>query len=297
MLCVAAGIGLQAATLMPALAQEQAPAPVFQIAPPDELPWLHHWRFTTDLTHAEGVDIDNRRDRLGDNISDTVKIGLEAGIGRLGFGRIEVGQLGAQNSSRQLFLNDSGESDATSIGASGGIFVLPFLAIGGMVQYGWSDAQDRMTDPDTGTPLAVIDREDRQLKWAPFITVVYPIGRVELSATGSYFNVERHSDYSGSGATVEHDDGSLSAWTAGGTVGWWVVPELRLGAGATWIAVVDQKPQAGATPLDSSWGNARGDLLWRTPVPGVDLALHGGHDFDNRQGNGWSAGGGLAFRF
>ncbi|MDQ7251617.1 hypothetical protein [Dongia sedimenti] len=282
-----------------AVAQEQPadPIPTYAIVPAQQQPWLHHWRLSTDLTHAEGRDINSRAGREGDSNSDMARVGLEAGIGRYGFGRIEIGQQRSDNSSSQLFLNDDGDGDATSIGASGGMFILPFLAVGGMVQYSWAHAEDDMTDPGTGTLLAKIDRDDRQVKWAPFVTVAYPIGPVELSATGSYFNIERHSDYSGSGAVVEHDRGSLSAWTAAGNIGWWIVPRLRLGAGVTWIEIADQKPQTGATPLDGSWGNVRGDLLWRTPIDGVDLALHGGHDFDNRQGNGWSAGGGLAFRF
>jgi hypothetical protein len=288
--------GLNAACAAPALAQE-APAPVFQVAPPEAQPWLHHWRFTTDVTHAEGTDIDSRSERTGRSTSEAAKLGLEAGIGRYGFGRIEVGKQFGENSSRQEFLNDDGDSDATSIGASGGVFVLPFLAVGGRVEYAWSDSSDDMTDPGTGTLLAEIDRDDRQLKWAPFVTVVYPIGPVALSAGGSYFNLERHSDYSGLGATTDHDDGHVRAWTAQGEIDWWVVPELQLGGGVTWIAIADQKPQTGATPLDQSWGNVQGHMLWRTPIPGVDLMLHGAQDFANAQGNGWSAGGGLAFRF
>jgi hypothetical protein len=291
-----AGAGLYALLTAPALAQEQSAA-VYEIAAAPAEPWLHHWRLTTDFTYGEGADIDRRSDRRGNSASNAARLGIEAGIGRRGFGRIEVGQQFAENASTQLFLNDDGESTATSMGASGGLFVLPFLAVGGMVNYAWSEAEDDFTDPGTGTLLAHVDRSDRQLKWAPFVTVVYPVGSVELSATGSYFNLERNSDYSGSGATVDHDAGHVRAWTAHGEVGWWLVPELRLGGGVTWIMIADQKAQTRATPLDDSWGNVQGNLLWRTPISGVDLTLHGAQDFANRQGNGWSAGGGLAFRF
>jgi hypothetical protein len=305
MIGAASVAGLKAALVGAALATpafatpafaEDPPAPVFQLAPPGSQAWLHHWRFTTDITHLEGTDI-NPGGREGGSRSDTAKLGLEAGIGRFGFGRVEVGRQIGDSFSRQALLNDAGESDATTIGASGGVFVLPFLAVGGMMQYSWGDAEDDFTDPGTGTLLAHIERSDRQLKWAPFVNIVYPVGPVELSATGSYFNLERHSDYSGTGATVDHDDGHVSAWTAHGDVGWWVVPELRIGGGLTWTAVIDQKTQTRATPLDESWGNVQGNLLWRTPISGVDLSLHGAQDFANRQGNGWSAGGGLAFRF
>lgn len=288
--------GLYAALSVPALAQDP-PVQVLEVVPRAERPWLHNWRLTTDVTYAEGTDIDRSSGRSGDSSSNAAKLGLESGIGRLGFGRIEVGKQFAENSSTQLFLNDDGDSDTTSIGISGGMFVLPFLAVGGQVQYAWSDAEDDLTDPGTGTLLAELDRSDRQLKWAPFVTVVYPVGPVELSATGSYFHLERHSDYSGTGATIDGDDGHVRAWTAHGDIGWWVVPDLRIGGGVTWIEVADQKAQAGATPLDESWGNVQGHLLWRTPIRGVDLSLHGAQDFAKRQGNGWSAGGGLAFRF
>jgi hypothetical protein len=287
------------ASTRPATAQDAAPAdaPLYRIAPAPDRPWLHNWRLTTDVTHAEGTDIDNRIGRTGDSTSNTAKVGIEAGIGQSGFGRIEIGRSLGRNGSIAEFVRDEGDSKTTSLGASGGVFVLPFLAVGGMVQYGWTHAEDDFSDPGTGTGLAEVHRDDRQLKWAPFVMAIYPIGPVELSATGSYFNIERHSDYSGSGATIDADSGDLHAVTGHADIGWWIVPELRIGGGVTWIDIVEQTPQTGARPLDDSWGNVQGNMLWRTPISGVDLALHGGQDFANRQGDGWSVGGGLAFRF
>lgn len=268
----------------------------FKVVTPEQ-PWLHHWRLTAGFDYSEGLDLDRRSARSGDNRSYAAGLGLEAGIGRYGFGRINLGRRWDDNSSTEPFLEDDGESRGTSVGFRGGMFVLPFLAVGGMVQYEWAHAHDTFSDPDFGVQLTELDRDDRTLKWAPFVTAVYPIGRIELSATGSYLNVERHSDYSGIGATIDHDSGNVHAWTVGGDAGWWVLHDLQIGGGVTWIEIANQTPQFGATPLDDSWGVAQGHLLWRTPLPNVELEIRGSHDFDNRQGNGWSIGSSLGFRF
>jgi hypothetical protein len=256
--------------------------------------FFHHWRATLDYSYREGplVDVDLNRD--GKAHSNQVILGLEAGIGRYGFGRIEAG-VDFGESERTLRFDDmKGDFDRRFIGASGGVFVLPFLALGAEARYGGGEEEDVLTNRFFGE-VTETDRDDKEWRASPFALLTAPFGPVQLSLLGAYSHVERESDYSDP-TLPDNDRASMDLWMVNGGADWHISPEFTLGANVGWTRIVDQDLQTGAVPLDDEWGSAGGHLIYRL-LNGLELTVRGGHDFDNSQGNGFRVGGGIAYRF
>lgn len=258
------------------------------------LGWFHHWRATLDYSHRDGklVDIDLRRN--GDTQSDQVVLGIEAGIGRRGFARLEAGVDFGESERRLVFDDLEAGYDRRFIGGSGGIFLFPFFAIGAQARYGTGEEDDALTNRAFGE-VTRTSRDDEEWRAAPFGLLTAPIGPVQLSLLGGYVHIERESDYSDP-LLPDNDRASMDLWVANFGADWHITGDLRLGANVGWTEITDQELQSGAVALDEEWGSVDGHVGYQL-FDGVEVTLRGGHDFDNSQGNGYRIGGGLAYRF
>lgn len=104
--------------------------PSADVAPIEPVAFLHHWRATLDYSYRESPLVDVDLSRNGTARGSQVIAGLEAGIGSRGFGRIEAGVEFADSDRSLRFDDMEGSHDRRFIGASGGVFVLPYLAVG-----------------------------------------------------------------------------------------------------------------------------------------------------------------------
>ncbi len=281
----------------PAAAQsapESLTAAAGEAAPPAETDWFHHWRMTLDYMHRDGPLVDLDLSRNGDSHANQAILGIEAGIGRRGFGRLEAG-VDFSESDRSLRFDDmQGDYDRRFIGGSGGVFLFPFLAIGAQARYGTGEEEDTLTNRSFGE-VTRTSREDEEWRVAPFGLLTAPVGPVQLSLLGGYVHIERESDYSDP-LLPDNDRASLDLWVASLGADWHVTPDLRLGANLGWSEITDQDPQAGGVELDEDWGSADGHLAYQL-FDGFEVTIRGGHDFGNSQGNGFRIGGGIAYRF
>lgn len=266
----------------------------YQIVPFEPPAFLHHWRATLDYSYREGPLVDVDLSRNGKAHSSQVILGLEAGIGSRGFGRVEAG-IDFSESERTLRFDDmKGDYDRRFIGASGGIFVLPFLAVGTEVRYGSGEEEDVLTNRFFGEETRT-SREDEEWRVSPFALLTAPVGPVQFSLLGAYSYIERESDYSDP-TLPDNDRAGMDLWLINGGADWHVSPDITIGASVGWTEILDQETQTGAVPLDEEWGSVGGHLIYRL-LGGLELTVRGGHDFANSQGDGFRVGGGIAYRF
>lgn len=261
---------------------------------PAERDWFHHWRATIDYAYREGPLVDVDLSRNGKSQGSQVVIGLEAGIGSRGFGRVEAGVSFTDSERRLRFDDMEGGYDRRFIGGSGGVFLLPFLAVGAEARYGTGEAEDTLTNRSFGEVVRS-ERDDEEWRVAPFALLTAPVGPVQLSLLGGYVHIERESDYSDP-LLPDNDRASMDLLVANFGADWRITPDLRLGADVGWNEITDQDLQFGAVPLDEEWGSVGGHLGYQL-FDGFEVTLRGSQDFDNSQGNGFRVGGGLAYRF
>jgi hypothetical protein len=260
---------------------------------PVERPVLHSWRATLDYGESAGPLLDNTDLRVGYSRTHEVKAGLEAGIGTIGFGRLEAG-FARRDSKRTLeFDNLDGDAEEGFVGATGGAFVLPFLALGASFQYRWGSGEDSFLNRGGGF-LTQIERDDRTTRVAPFFLLTAPAGPVQLSLTGAYVFLRTHTDYTG--APIDSDNGRVNARVLSLGATWWLTDRLQLGGGLGWTDIPAQRVQADALALDDSWGNASASATYRL-TDKLDASLRGGHDFANARGDRFRLGAGLGYRF
>jgi hypothetical protein len=256
--------------------------------------WFHNWRATIDYAYREGPLVDVDLSRNGTSHSDQVLLGIEAGIGRRGFARIEGG-FDFGNSDRALRFDDmEGSYDRRFIGGSGGIFLFRFLAVGAQARYGSGEEEDTLTNRSFGD-VVESERDDEEWRVAPFALLTAPLGPVRLSLLGGYVHIERESDYSD--PTLPDDDkAAMDLWVINGGADWHITRDLTVGATVGWTEITNQDTQFGAVPLDEEWGSVDGHARYQL-FDGFEVTVRGGHDFDNSQGNGFRIGGGFAYRF
>lgn len=281
--------------LSPAAAgAETDPSGEYRIVPIEPPSLFHHWRATLDYSYREGPLVDVDLSRNGKAHSNQVILGLEAGIGSRGFGRVEAG-IDFGESERTLRFDDmKGDFDRRFIGASGGIFVFPFLAVGAEARYGGGEEDDVLTNRFFGE-VTETDREDREWRASPFALLTAPVGPVQFSVLGAYSYIERESDYSDP-TLPDNDRASMDLWLINGAADWHASPDVTIGANVGWTEILDQDLQTGAVALDEAWGSAGGHVTYRL-LDGFELTVRGGHDFANSQGDGFRVGGGIAYRF
>jgi hypothetical protein len=261
---------------------------------PAETNWFHNWRATLDYAHRDGPLVDINLDHSGNSKSDQITLGLEAGIGRRGFARIEGGFNFGESNRRFTFDDMEGSYDSRFIGGSGGIFIFRFLAVGVQARYGTGEEEDVLTNRFFGEQVKT-ERDDEEWRVAPFGLLTAPIGPVQLSLLGGYVHIERESDYSDP-TLPDNDDASMNLWVVNGGADWHITSDLSLGASVGWTQITDQDTQFGAVPLDEEWGSIDGHASYQL-FDGFEVTVRGGHDFDNSQGNGFRVGGGIAYRF
>ncbi len=231
--------------------------------------------------------------RVGYSRTHEAKAGLEAGIGAIGSGRLETG-FARRDSKRTLeFDTLDGDAEEGFVGASGGVFVLPFLALGASFQYRFGSGEDSFANRVDGF-LTQIERDDRTTRVAPFLLLTAPVGPVQLSLTGAYVFLRTHTDYTG--AAIDSDNGRVNARVLSFGASWWVTDRFQLGGGLGWTDIPAQRVQADALALDDSWGNASASATYRL-TDKLDASLRGGHDFSNARGDGFRLGAGLGYRF
>lgn len=295
-------IALSAAALMvgaaaPAFAQSAPEAAdtagVARIVPA-ETSWFHDWRATLDYAHRDGSLVDVALNRNGGSKSDQVLLGLEVGIGKRGFARVEGGFDFGESDRRLTFDNMEGGYDRRFIGGTGGIFLFRFLAVGVQARYGTGEEHDVLTNRFFGERVSS-ERDDEEWRVAPFGLLTAPVGPVQFSLLGGYVHIERESDYSDP-TLPDNDDASMDLWVINGGADWHITSDLTLGASVGWTEITDQDTQFGAVPLDEEWGSVDGHATYQL-FDGFEVTVRGGHDFDNSQGNGFRVGGGIAYRF
>lgn len=277
-----------------AASTETIPSSEFSIVPIEPASFLHHWRATLDYSYREAPLVDVDLSRNGKSHGSQVIAGLEAGIGSRGFGRIEAGIDFAESDRTLRFDDMDGDYDRRFIGASGGVFLLPFLAVGAQVRYGTGEEEDVLTNRFFGA-VTESAREDEEWRAAPFALLTAPVGPVQLSLLGGYAYVERKSDYSDP-TLPDNERASMELWLLNGGADWHISPAITIGANVGWTEIIDQDTQTGAVPLDEEWGTAGGHLAYRL-LDGLEVTVRGGHDFGNSQGDGFRVGGGIAYRF
>lgn len=293
--CLAAATFALAVPAAPALAQA-SPASgsdrTYRIVAIDQ-PLFHAWRATLDYGESAGPLDDLTGTRVGYSRTHEVKAGLEARIGLLGFGRLEAG-FARRDSKRTLqFDNLDGDAEEGLVGATGGVFVLPFLALGASFQYRFGSGEDSFLNRAGGF-LTQIDRDDRTTRVAPFFLATAPVGPVQLNLTGAYVWLRTSTDYTG--APIESDNGRVNAFVIGFDAGWWATDRWRIGGGVSWTDIPAQRVQADALPLDDSWGHVSASVTYLL-TDKLDASLRGGHDFANARGDGFRLGAGLGYRF
>ena len=266
----------------------------YKIVPIEPPSFFHHWRATLDYGYREGPLVDVDLSRNGNAHSSQVILGLEAGLGRQGFGRIEAG-VDFGESERTLRFDDmKGDFDRRFIGASAGLFILPFLAFGAETRYGGGEEEDVLTNRFFGE-VTETDRKDTEWRATPFALLTAPVGPVQFSLLGAYSYIERESDYSDP-TLPDNDRASMDLWLVNGGADWHISSEFTLGANVGWTEILEQDLQTGAVALDEEWGSVGGHLIYRL-LDGLELTVRGGHDFANSQGDGFRVGGGIAYRF
>lgn len=261
---------------------------------PVQAGFFHDVRATVDYNYREGplVDVDLTHD--GDAHTHQVLFGLESGLGSRGFGRIEFG-VDSGDSNRVLRFDDmTGHTGGRFFGASGGIFLFRFLAVGVQGRYGTGEEKDKQVNRAIGD-VTRTSRSDEDWRIAPFALLTAPVGPVQLSLLGGYVHVGRQSNYADP-TLPDHDKASMDLWVVNFGADWRVIAKLKIGANIGWTEIFHQDLQAGAVALDKNWGSVDGHVSYEL-FHGFDVTLRGGRDFANDQGNGYRIGGGLAYRF
>ncbi len=255
-------------------------------------PLLHGWRATLDVGQSGGP-LEDAESRIGYSRTRDVKLGLEFGVGARGFARLEAIR-SRRNTKRAIQFEDlKGDADETGIGATGGVFLLPFLAAGLSVQYRSGDGTDEFINRTVGTSV-IVDRDDTLRRIAPFLLVTAPVGPVNATLLGAYVDIRTDSDYSN--APIAGDSGRVKASLLDASVAWRMTPEVEIGGSIGWTHVASQRVQADALPLDTDTGTVGVHISYRL-TEFLDAMLRGSHDFANDRGNGARFGGGLAYRF
>jgi hypothetical protein len=279
----------------PAMAQDNPDSAsdfTYRIVPLDR-PLLHGWRATLDYGESAGPLDDLSTLRVGYSRTHEVKAGLEARIGQVGFGRLEAG-FARRDSKRTLqFDNLDGDAEEGLVGATGGAFVLPFLAFGASFQYRFGSGEDSFLNRAGGF-LTQIERDDRTTRVAPFFLATAPLGPVQLSLAGAYVWLRTHTDYTG--APIDSDNGRVNARVLSLEAGWWATDRWKFGGGVSWTDIPAQRVQADALPLDSAWGHVSANVTYRL-TDQLDASLRAGHDLANARGDGFRLGAGLGYRF
>jgi hypothetical protein len=285
-------IVLLCAAIAPARGQDSPGNVTYRVVPVAQS-LFHAWRATLDYGETAGPLDDLGTRRVGYSRTHEVKAGLEALLGPIGFGRLEAG-FARRDSKRTLeFDNLDGDAEEGLVGATGGAFVLPFLAFGASFQYRFGSGEDSFLNRGGGF-LTQIERDDRTTRVAPFFLATAPLGPVQLSLTGAYVLLRTHTDYTG--APIDSDKGRVNARVLSLDAGWWASDRWRLGGGVSWTDIPAQRVQADALPLDSAWGHASAGVTYRL-TDQLDASLRGGHDFANARGDGFRLGAGLGYRF
>ncbi len=262
--------------------------------PVEEPGWFHHWRATIDYLQREGPLVDATLAHAGDTESEQITLGMEAGIGQRGFGRIEGG-FSFSESERTLRFDDMlGNYDRRFIGGSAGIFVFPFFAVGAQARYGAGEEENVLTNRAIGD-VTRTTRDDEEWRVAPFGLLTAPVGPVQLSLLGGYVHIESETDYSDP-TLPDGDEASMDLWVVDFGADWHITPKLRLGANVGWTEITDQDTFTGAVPLDEDWGSVDGHLGYQL-FDGFEIVVRGGSDFNNSQGNTTRIGGGISYRF
>lgn len=255
-------------------------------------PLLHSWRATLDIGQSGGP-LEDAEARIGYSRTRNAMLGLEFGLSTRGFARFEAIR-SRRNTKRTFEFEDlKGDADETGIGATGGVFMLPFLAAGVSVQYRSGDGTDEFITRGVGTSV-VVDRDDNLRRVAPFLLLTAPVGPVNATVIGAYVDIRTDSDYSN--APIASDSGRVKATLLDASLAWRMIPEIEIGGSIGWTHVASQRVQAEALPLDTDTGTAGVYVSYRL-TESFDVSLRGGHDFANKRGNGTRFGGGLAYRF
>lgn len=262
-----------------------------------EQPFLHDWRATFSVGAAQGPLYDNADRRTGHSRSEQAVGGLEAGIGARGFGRLELGR--SWSDGRRAFADDDmrSDSDADILGASGGIFLLPFLSTGLSLQRRNEDGREIFINRAGGFQNDT-ERDGHSTRIAPFLLLAGPVGPVELGLLTAYARTRTETDYRRPQLTTpeSHDNGQVNARFVDASVGYWLFDDLRLGGSIGWTEVVRQRVQGTGLALDRDWGTLGLNLTYRL-TERIEAGLRGDRDIENARGNATRFGASLAYRF
>lgn len=290
---LAIGLALQVtlAASLPLAAQ------TYELVPPAPQPFLHDWRATLDYGGSGAPLYDALDQRSGYSHSHQIMAGLEAGIGDRAFGRIEAGRAWREGKRRFSFENLRSKADADVVGASGGFFLTPFLSGGLSLQHRREDGTETFIS-NAGLPDNHTRRTSRSNRVAPFLLLAGPVGAFDLGLLAAYAWLRSTSEY----RPVElansdsADSGRVTSRLLDFSAGYWLTPDLKLGASLGWTQVLNQRVQSTSLALDRDWGSIGAHATYKLRG-GVDVTLRGSRDIENALGNGFRFGAGLAYRF
>lgn len=283
---------------MPALAQQnpEASETRYQLAAAEQ-PFLHHWRATLSYGAARGPLEDDAGGRIGYSDNQQVLAGIEAGIGSRFFGRVEAGYAWRDGKRSFPFEQMSSDAGFGIVGATGGVFVLPFLSVGLSLQHRREDGKEVFANTGGGGGQRT-DRNGHSNRVAPFILLSGPVGGVDLGLLLAYARLRGETDYRRPQLVNgdRRDSGQVNSRLVDMSAGYWVTSDLKLGASIGWTQVLAQRAQASSLSLDEDWVTLGASATYRL-TDKLDLNLRADRDIENARGNGFRFGGGLAYRF
>lgn len=86
------------------------------------------------------------------------------------------------------------DADAGIVGATGGVFLLPFLLVGLSLQHRREDGKEVFVNIGSGN-ASLTKRDGHSTRVAPFVLLAGPVGPVELGLLAAYARLRSETDY------------------------------------------------------------------------------------------------------